>query len=423
LTWSAGSRQDFVRALGRTVFTRATPEVSPQLLALFDDPWIDWQELARPVASLLLAGVDEELLHAYLRHCINTSRALEERFVALRRDALLGAEVPERLLESLAIQCFLNGFIWRVSDDETNALRTTTTALLRAMYGQPVDDLPPAARRVLIDEPAEERALGAALDGELVLDETSAAVRAQYEEHPYPRWLSLHRPEAAWNEAPGRALVAGCGTGVEAIRTALRHPTWRIEAIDVSRRSLGYAMRKARELSVDNLHFRFQDLRTVAGRYDEIRAIGVLHHLPDPLEGLRALARALAPEGSLTIGVYSRRGRASLARLRALGGGGQDLRAARERIFAALDDPAEIEDLDFFELGHFRDTLYHVHEFEFAPLELEQLFRDAGLAFEGFEQLPADVDAGGRDLRVWDAIEEQRPDLFRNLFVCRLRRA
>jgi len=279
---------------------------------------------------------------------------------------------------------------------------------------------------VQVDEPAEERRLASTLGGDDPDDAVTAAVRAQYEEHPYPRWLSLHRPEPVPDEAPRRVLVAGCGTGRDPLLSALRHPTWSFEAIDVSRRSLGYAMRKARELGVTNIRFRFVDLREVQGSYDRVVAIGVLHHLADPAEGLRALARCLAPDGELLLGIYSRRGRASLDRLRVLGGAGE-LRERRQRMLAALSDEEreEVEDLDFFELGHYRDTLYHVHEVALTPLELDAAIRGAGLVFDGFTSLPPDVAASHgaeRDLRVWDALEAERPDLFRHMFRCRLRR-
>jgi SAM-dependent methyltransferase len=412
------SRRAFVRQLANIEFTRATPELVPHLLALFDDPSIDHQDLVRPVASILLRDeTNEDLLDAYLRRCINTSYALEQRFVALRR----------------AIQAFHNGYVWPVSEDEREALGhlhdTPGTRILRATYGpphQPLNSLADARDdlvRILIDEPAEEARLAATFIDEVPSDAVTAAVRAQYEEHPYPRWLSLHRRDVI-DDGPRRILVAGCGTGRDAIALALQHPSSTIDAIDISRRSLGYAMRKARELGATNIRFRLADLRRIDGSYDAIHAIGVLHHLADFSEGLRALRNMLAPNGELVAAIYSRRGRESLQRLRALGGDATDLRAARARIFAALDERerAEIEDLDFFDLGHFRDTLYHARQIELTPLELDAAIRNAGLVFERFDDVPEKL-AGERDLVAWDAIEETNRDLFRNMFRVRLRSA
>jgi 2-polyprenyl-3-methyl-5-hydroxy-6-metoxy-1,4-benzoquinol methylase len=391
------SRQDFVRQLANVEFTRATPELAPHLLTLFDDSSIDWQDLARPVASILLQeDADEALLHAYLRQCINTSYALERRFIAMCRDALRDRARSAPLLASLAIQAFHNGYVWPMRDEEFAALRSGTER--------------ESVRRVLVDEPAEEERLAATLTDEVPGDPITAAVRAQYEEHPYPRWLSLHRP-AIVDLKERRILVAGCGTGRDAITLALRHPAATIDAVDISRRSLGYAMRKARELGAKNIRFRLADLRQLDGSYDAIHANGVIHHLADPVEGLWSLRTMLNDGGEIVAAIYSRRGRASLARLRALGGDGTDLRAARERIFAALDERerAELEDLDFFDLAHFRDTLYHAHQVELTPLELDAIIRDAGLV---------SIDD---DLAKLDAEEAANPDLFRNMFRVRLR--
>lgn len=390
-------RRAFVRELSNIAFTRATPDVTRHLLALFADPGIDWQDLARPVASLLLREENEELLHAYLRKCVNTSWELERRLLrfecggtaaAFESGSPAAALQNEKLRASLAIQNFLNGFLWHEPDDELP------------------DDA--GAQRMLADEPAEERRLAATLRDEVAPDAVTSAVRAQYEVHPYPRWLSLYRPEPESGGTPRRALVAGCGTGREVIALALRHPTWHIDAVDISRRSLGYAMRKAREYGAANIAFRLADLRRVEGEYDVIHAVGVLHHLADPVEGLRALRRCLAPDGEMTIGVYSRRARASLARFRELGGDAEP-RLARARIFAALDgkERAELEDLDFFELGHFIDLLYHAHETEVTPLELEAMLETAGLR-------------AGEDLRELEARELANPDLFRNMIRCRV---
>ena len=394
------ARQAFVRQLASLEFTSATPEVRRHLLTLFADDSINLQDLARPVASILLRAEDEdELLHAYLRNCVNVSYALEKRFIAMLRERL-----PARLAVSLAIQSFLNGYAWGEP--------LTSDAGLR--------DDPESADlvRIAFDEPREERRLAATIaNPRIVHDPVTATVRAQYEEHPYPRWLTMHRPEPSAGATPRRALVAGCGTGLSAIRLALRHPTWSIDAIDISLPSLGYAMRKASEMNVHNIRFMHADLRDVSETYEHIESVGVLHHLPDPTAGLRALRDHLAPGGKMIIGVYSKRARASLARLRELAGDGSDLRRARARLLASLheDELAEVEDLDFFELGHFRDTLYHSHEIEFTPLDLDAMIREAGLRFAGFEGRGDEL-----DLRVWDKIEQQQPDLFRHLFVMRL---
>ena len=97
-----------------------------------------------------------------------------------------------------------------------------------------------------------------------VRDPVSRRVAAQYEENPYPRWLSIpEQPRVGaglnlrrrfpgfsppdWLDSACEALVAGCGTGYEPIELALRQPRWQITGIDLSRASLAYASRMARE--------------------------------------------------------------------------------------------------------------------------------------------------------------------------------
>ena len=79
-----------------------------------------------------------------------------------------------------------------------------------------------------------ERALRREIPAIAVMADTvSHAVRAMYEEHPYPRWLALDTeppfPLSEWiarelpaaprlaTPHPVRILVAGCGTGRDAI--------------------------------------------------------------------------------------------------------------------------------------------------------------------------------------------------------------
>ncbi|HKR65868.1 MAG TPA: class I SAM-dependent methyltransferase [Thermoanaerobaculia bacterium] len=327
------SRRAFVRALANAEFTRADPEVEQHLLALFDDDAIDWQHLARPAASLLLLDPElreSQLLHAFLRQTVNTSWRMEQRLLALRARA-----VSPRLAESLARQAQLNG-VWGGED-------------------------------------------GAGV----------ATVREQYERYPYPFWLSLDRPETT-DDLRAEILIAGCGTGRDAIVLALRHPRARVTAIDISASSLAYASRKAAELRVPNIEFHQQDLLTLRdAQYDAIHSVGVLHHLPDPVAGLRALAACLRDAGTMHIGVYSREARAWLREWRAIGGDAHtddELRAARRRILSAAGDRLpELENLDFFHLGHFRDTLYHPHELDLTRDDVEAMVRDAGLVADEIE--------------------------------------
>ena len=155
-----------------------------------------------------------------------------------------------------------------------------------------------------VKEPAEEARLAAAmpvLTG--TAGEVSDAVRQQYEESPYPRWVRTGFPIAHSNEYSRRpehvpeVLFAGCGTGLSAVEFALHTPRSRILAIDLSRASLGYAKRMAQKFGLANIEFAQADIMKLASierQFELIDASGVLHHLADLWEGWRLSARTAA---------------------------------------------------------------------------------------------------------------------------------
>src|SRR5581483_12481339 len=94
-------------------------------------------------------------------------------------------------------------------------------------------------------------------------------------------------PAASWSGIPTDApeiLVAGCGTGQQAIMTARRFATARVLAVDLSLASLSYAKRMSRVLGVQNIEYAQADilrLPSLSRSFDLIEATGVLHHMAD----------------------------------------------------------------------------------------------------------------------------------------------
>lgn len=164
------------------------------------------------------------------------------------------------------------------------------------------------------------------------------AVRAQYEELPYPP----RDPEAertrlintlgdaldvvnyycfgGTQDYKGfRALVAGGGTGDGLVFLAeqLRGSGAEIIYLDFSEASLDVAKARCRVRGLDaGVTFIRESLLNLPklglGAFDFINCTGVLHHLEDPDAGLRALSDVLKDNGALYVMVYAKYGRAGI---------------------------------------------------------------------------------------------------------------
>lgn len=117
-------------------------------------------------------------------------------------------------------------------------------------------------------------------------------------------WVHPLTPDAFVGK---RVLDAGCGTGRHA-QFAAAYGASEVFALDLSE-----AVETARSslTRFDNVHVVQADLLrppiappAAGGGFDLIYSIGVLHHLPDPQAGFRALARYLRPGGTIAVWVY-----------------------------------------------------------------------------------------------------------------------
>jgi SAM-dependent methyltransferase len=150
-----------------------------------------------------------------------------------------------------------------------------------------------------------------------------------YQSHPYPAPVDdLQAYRRAWDDARRRAdshlffpsqpyrsdrsvLVAGCGTN-QAAHYAVRWPNARVVGIDVSEASVAFARTLKREHRLDNLELRCHPVERateIDERFDCVVCTGVLHHLADPVAGLRALRDVLAEGGAMHLMLYAPYGR------------------------------------------------------------------------------------------------------------------
>ena len=127
----------------------------------------------------------------------------------------------------------------------------------------------------------------------------------------------LYWPEGRPRQAL-HVLVAGCGT-MQAAVLAFNNPECRFVGIDFSPASIAHEERLRERHNLTNLtlhRMQLQEVSTLGQSYDLIISSGVLHHLPDPGAGLRALSSVLEPtHGVMLLMLYGRFGRAGVYEL------------------------------------------------------------------------------------------------------------
>lgn len=226
---------------------------------------------------------------------------------------------------------------------------------------------------------------------------------------------------------------------------ALNFPGAAVDAIDLSRASLAYAARNARDMGIENLWFGHGDLLQVerlGKTYDLIQSAGVLHHMRDPVAGLRALLGVLCPGGILRVMLYSRIARAPVAEARVfIANAGfpatpEGIRAFRAAVTARPAGDALrawlTRSYDFYSLSQCRDLVFHVQEHTFTLRQIAGIAHEHGLSIVHFDvpspaalaafrdRFPGDVDA--TDLERWHVVEETNPSIFSGMYglwLCR----
>jgi SAM-dependent methyltransferase/tetratricopeptide (TPR) repeat protein len=424
--------------------------------------------------STLLCGVRFELLFTRLRlSLLGLAEAEIDSSARLSDDAV-------SFFCALAQQCFIHEYVFAPSAEEDRRVAQLRARLLdriSAGSGAPpillaavgayyplhaiagaqsllAAEWPQSVAGLLrqqIREPLAEAADRDTIPALTAIDDaTSVDVKRQYEENPYPRWI-LAPPAALLHIGPPNAertgdagrqqeiLVAGCGTGRHAVAVAQQWPLARMLAIDISRVSLTYARRKAREAALGNVEFAQADILKLAGigrTFDRIEAMGVLHHLADPEAGWRVLLKLLRPHGIMRVGLYSEAARHSVVEARALIAArgypatATGIRALRRDIIANGSEPhwqrLLSSSADFFCMSGCRDLFFHVMEHRFSIPQIAAFLHENGLKFLGFELDPESIamfrkqhpaPAALTNLDYWHAFEQAHPDTFRRMYV------
>ncbi len=198
-----------------------------------------------------------------------------------------------------------------------------------------------------------------------------------------------------------RILDAGCGSGVSTDYLAHLNPGSDILAVDVSEGAINLA-RKRLTLSGANKQANLTIIKRNIlhlkdeSPFDYINSVGVLHHLKDPHQGLKALASCLKEGGLLHLFLYAEGGRWAVQRAQTalkIIGLGYDQEALRlgRQFFSSLPFSNKLR-LDYEQRWaddclldtNFADVYLHPQEKSYNLETLFELLKSVDLQFLGF---------------------------------------
>lgn len=248
----------------------------------------------------------------------------------------------------------------------------------------------------------------------------SEAVARLYDTYPFPPEPLIDEPPPGYNwrwhwpsaysfctgAAPRsqavKILDAGCGSGVGTEYLVHLNPQAAITGIDLSGGTLEVARERCRRSGADRAVFQqlsIYDVDQLEDSFDLINCVGVLHHMPDPIRGIQALAQKLAPGGLLHVFVYAALGRWEISLMQQAiamlqgdkRGDYRDGVQVGRQLFEALPDNNRIvkRDRERWALENhqdecFADMYVHPQEVDYTIDTLFELIDASGLDFVGF---------------------------------------
>ena len=484
----------FLFRKNNTNLTRLTHNI--KLLLLSNDETNDLLKIINSESTLFSNEVvqnllKEELFHLMLQKSLIADIFLEKLLTKLRYEILSTFNNSNKnilkeyfhFIVSLAEQCWLNEYVYIQSEKENNLfntlkekiendeeineleiailgcyipLNTSTNITKKLLNYKSKNILFNDLIDVQINEPSKEKELIKSIKsfGE-INDSVSKNVQEQYEEHPYPRWryYNTYKPnnflyslradiipnKVLYNNQfdNPNVLIAGCGTGSHPI-LATRFKNAKILAIDLSLVSLAYANRKTEELKIKNIEYLHGDilqLKKLNKKFDVIESVGVLHHMKDPIAGLKVLVDILEPHGFLKLGLYSETARKNIVAAREFikqknyKNTKKDIQICRQEIINKKQDPlmqSLTSSRDFYSTSSVKDLLFHVQEHRFTIPEIAQILNDLNLEFLGFNSANPTVkkefsqsfpdDKDNISLENWHQFEMNNPDTFGGMY-------
>jgi 2-polyprenyl-3-methyl-5-hydroxy-6-metoxy-1,4-benzoquinol methylase len=159
-----------------------------------------------------------------------------------------------------------------------------------------------------LDIMAEEfrRGTGAAFGLFDLHDVQAAFTRPVFVNHLTQNWLPA-LPEVQQKLTSGepvRIAEVGCGEGLAAIVIAKAYPNAEIDGFDLDEASIAVARKDASDAGVaERARFEVRDAAdpAIAGDYDLVMAIEMLHDMPDPVGILRTMKRLAGDGGTVLV--------------------------------------------------------------------------------------------------------------------------
>ena len=416
---------------------------------------------------------------------------LEKLLTRLRGDLLFALEGSDKnilkdysnFIISLAEQCWLNEYVYIDSEKENNVINKLKNKIENdnsvdeieiAILGcySPLNKSKIITEKLLnyesenilfndlinvqIKEPLREIELKKSIKSlDKIVDPVSIKVQEQYEENPYPRWRYTNKflPKNFTfllnNQiAPNKiiynnkfdnpnVLIAGCGTGSHPI-SATKYRNANILAVDLSKSSLAYAKRKTDELGYNNIEYLQADilqLKKLNRKFDIIECGGTLHHMQDPLAGLKVLVDILEPHGYLKLAVYSESGwrvvvkTKELIKNRNFKNTTEDIKNFRQEIINKKENSI-FQDMtlspDFYATSDVRDLLFHVQVHTYTIPQISKILQDFNLEFLGFTFSNKNIknkfsktfpdDKKNTSLDNWHQFETDNPNTFTGMY-------
>jgi SAM-dependent methyltransferase len=191
-------------------------------------------------------------------------------------------------------------------------------------------------------------------------------------------------------------LIAGCGTNQAAV-FAFNNPSAHVLAVDVSQPSLDHQQYLKDKHDLRNLELRrlpIEELPTLGLDFDLLVSTGVLHHMADPLVGMKALADCLRADGAAAIMLYGKYGRIGVELLESLfrdfdlHQDDMSVQIVKDTI-AALPDDHPVQSYlkrarDLQDDAALVDTFLHGRTRNYTVDECIDLVTSAGLVFQGW---------------------------------------